>query len=640
MQTLRLCAVVLASLVAIHAQSLTGRWVGPATTADDGQEMTVNLTQSSDGKITGSVLSPRASDTVTGGKVEGNQVTLEAERPGRGGAEATKVTYTGVLDNGKLALTLPVVNFGGGRGRGGRGAPPANPCETDGGRGATAAAPAPGGGRGNGPQVVHLARVSSEAPGPPPARAPAVSLTMPDRVPSNGLALTPPMGWNSWNKFRNQVSDKMIREMADAIVTSGMRDAGYVYVNIDDTWEGAHRDAAGNITTNNKFPNMKALADYVHSKGLKLGIYSSPGPKTCAGYEGSYQHEEQDAKTYASWGIDYLKYDWCSASQVYDNSQATMAAAYAKMGNALLHSGRKIVFSLCQYGNLDVGEWGARVGGNLWRTTGDISDRWQSMDHIGFDLQPGREHYAAPGHWNDPDMLEIGNGGMTDAEYRAHMSLWSLLSAPLLAGNDIRDMAPATSAILMNKEVVAIDQDTLGKQAVRVTKNETSEVWSKPLADGGVAVGLFNRGCNSAKITAAWSDLGVTGSRAVRDLWEHKDLGKMTGQFSADVPQHGVVADQNREIARGIWLSTSFAATACRSPTPPKRSSGKAWSSRSAARFSPSLRWSRTTYGCPSSARPTISPSSSNVPASSPPPISPAPNGRRWKRRTLSPPPS
>ena len=177
---------------------------------------------------------------------------------------------------------------------------------------------------------------------------------MPEPVKSNGLAQTPPMGWNSWNKFRNQVSDKMIREMADAIVSSGMRDAGYVYVNIDDTWEGAHRDANGNITTNNKFPDMKALAAYVHSKGLKLGIYSSPGPETCAGYEGSYQHEEQDAKTWASWGIDYLKYDWCSASQVYDNTQATMAAAYAKMGNALLHSGRAIVFSLCQYGNHNV----------------------------------------------------------------------------------------------------------------------------------------------------------------------------------------------------------------------------------------------------------------------------------------------
>jgi len=541
MPRLHLMAAALVTLAAVHAQNLTGRWTGPATTADDGQEMTVALTQAADGRITGTIISPRTTDTITSGKLEGNHLTLEAERPGRGGGEPLKVTYTGVLENGKLSLTLPVVNFGG-RGRGGRGPNNAgNPCETDGGR-AAAAAPPPGRGRGNQqPQVLELTHVSTEVPPPPAPRPALVSLPMPEPVKANGLARTPPMGWNSWNKFRNQVSDKMIREMADAIVASGMRDAGYIYVNIDDTWEGAHRDAKGNITTNNKFPDMKALADYVHSKGLKLGIYSSPGPKTCAGYEGSYQHEAQDAKTWASWGIDYLKYDWCSASQVYDNTQATMAAAYAKMGNALLHSGRHIVFSLCQYGNLDVGEWGARVGGNLWRTTGDISDRWQSMDHIGFDLQPGREKYAAPGHWNDPDMLEIGNGGMTDEEYQQHMSLWSLLSAPLLAGNDIRDMSPAIKAILMNKEAIAIDQDPLGKQAVRVAKTETSEVWSKPLEDGGVAVGLFNRGCNSAKVTARWSDVGVSGSRAVRDLWAHKDLGRMSGEFSADVPQHGVV---------------------------------------------------------------------------------------------------
>ena len=204
------------------------------------------------------------------------------------------------------------------------------------------------------------------------------------------------MGWNSWNKFRNQVSDKMVREMADAIVKTGMRDAGYVYVNIDDTWEAAAATPTGNITTNNKFPDMKALADYVHSKGLKLGIYSSPGPKTCAGYLGSYQHEEQDAKTYAAWGIDYLKYDWCSASQVYDNTQATMAAAYQKMGLALLNSGRPIVYSLCQYGNLDVGDWGEKVGGNLWRTTGDISDRWASMENIGFNSSPAARSSPAP----------------------------------------------------------------------------------------------------------------------------------------------------------------------------------------------------------------------------------------------------
>jgi alpha-galactosidase len=402
--------------------------------------------------------------------------------------------------------------------------------------------PAGANGRGGrGPQSFELSRVSSEPPAPLPSRPAPVSLPMPDKVKYDGMAKTPPMGWNSWNKFRNQVSDKMIREMADAIVKSGMAKAGYIYVNIDDTWEGAHRDATGNITTNNKFPDMKALADYVHSKGLKLGIYSSPGPKTCAGYLGSYQHEEQDAKTYASWGIDYLKYDWCSASQVYENnSQATMAAAYAKMGNALLNSGRTIVYSLCQYGNLDVGEWGERVGGNLWRTTGDISDRWDSMSRIGFELQPGREKYAGVGHWNDPDMLEIGNGGMTDTEYQTHMSLWSLLAAPLLAGNDIRDMKPEIADILMNHEVIAVDQDKFGKQGVRVAKAGDVEVWLKPLADGGHAVGLFNRGADTAKVTAKWSDLGISGSHKVRDLWKHADLGKMDNEYSAQVPSHGV----------------------------------------------------------------------------------------------------
>jgi len=549
MKTLYVYAAALVTLASVHAQSLTGRWAGPATTADDGQEMVVALHQAPDGKITGYVAGPRANDTIVDGKVEGDKVTLEAERPGRGGGDPQKVTYTGVLENGKLKLTLPV--FGGGRGRGGAGrgpgagGPPAGAPPA----GGPPAGMPPGGGRGGQPQVVELAHVSTEVPKPLPPRAPPVTLPAPEPVKSNGLAKTPPMGWNSWNKFRNQVSDKMVREIADAMVTSGMKAAGYVYVNIDDTWEGAHRDASGNITTNNKFPDMKALAAYVHGKGLKLGIYSSPGPKTCAGYEASYQHEDQDAKTFASWGIDYLKYDWCSASQVYDNTRPTMVAAYAKMGNALLHSGRPIVFSLCQYGNHNVEEWGESVGGNLWRTTGDISDRWESMSRLGFEGTssanpqtpvPDRAKYAGPGHWNDPDMLEIGNGGLTDDEYKTHMSLWCIQAAALLAGNDIRDMKPNTAEVLMNKEVIAVDQDKLGKQGARIAKNGDLEVWSKPLADGGHAVGLFNRGADRAKITAKWSDLGITGSHAVRDLWTHKDLGKTANEFSAEVPSHGV----------------------------------------------------------------------------------------------------
>ncbi len=346
------------------------------------------------------------------------------------------------------------------------------------------------------------------------------------------------MGWNSWNKFRNQVSDKLVREVADAMVRNGMKAAGYIYVNIDDTWE-ATRDEQGNIRTNEKFPDMKALADYVHGKGLKLGIYSSPGPKTCANYEGSFKHEEQDAKTYAAWGIDYLKYDWCSATQVYDYH--SMPAVYAKMGNALLDSGRPIVFSLCQYGVFHGPQWAAKVGGNLWRTTGDIRDSWDSMSHIGFDLQVDLAQYAGPGHWNDPDMLEIGNGGMTDTEYRTHMSLWSLLAAPLLAGNDLRDVPPNILEILLNKEVIAVDQDPLGKQAQRVAKEGDLEVWARPLSDGAYAVGLFNRGASASKVTARWSDVGLSGKAQVRDLWAHADRGPLADQFSADVPSHGVV---------------------------------------------------------------------------------------------------
>jgi alpha-galactosidase len=355
-------------------------------------------------------------------------------------------------------------------------------------------------------------------------------------IPPNGLALTPPMGWNSWNKFGGRIDDKTVREIADAMVSSGMRDAGYRYINIDDTWEG-ERDAQGDITSNSKFPDMKALADYVHSKGLKLGIYSGPGRKTCAGYEGSYGHEEQDAATYAKWGIDYLKYDWCSASAVYHPDE--MASAYRMMALALRHTGRPIVLSLCEYGWLDVGEWGAAAGGNLWRTTGDISDRWDSMSRIGFG-QNGREKYAGPGHWNDPDMLEIGNGGMTDTEYRTHMSLWSMLAAPLIAGNDLRTMSDQTRAILTNKDVIAIDQDKLGAQGFRIRQDGDQEVWKKPLSDG-VAVGLFNRGEAPAKISVKWSEVGFNApGPQVRDLWAHKNIDAPS-EYTAEVPAHGVV---------------------------------------------------------------------------------------------------
>jgi alpha-galactosidase len=351
------------------------------------------------------------------------------------------------------------------------------------------------------------------------------------------LAATPPMGWNSWNHFGCRVTAADVRAAADAIASNGMKDAGYTYVNIDDCWQG-RRDADGNIHPNGKFGDMKALADYVHSKGLKIGIYSSPGPKTCAGYEGSYQHEAQDARQYAAWGIDYLKYDWCSASRVYKPEQ--MQEVYRKMHDALLATGRPIVYSLCQYGLQAVWRWGPSVGGNLWRTTGDISDHYDRMSVIGFD-QNGLEKYAGPGHWNDPDMLEVGNGHMNRDEYLTHMSLWCLLAAPLLAGNDLSKMNRETLEILTNKEVIAVDQDSKGAQGRRIWQEGPYEVWAKPLADGSTAVGLFNRGEDAEKIGVNFSDIGVSGSAVVRDLWAHKDLGSFEGSFSAEVPRHGVV---------------------------------------------------------------------------------------------------
>ena len=345
------------------------------------------------------------------------------------------------------------------------------------------------------------------------------------------------MGWNSWNKFAGRVDDAAVRSMADAMATNGMKDAGYQYINIDDTWE-ASRDPQGNITTNKKFPDMKALADYVHSKGLKIGIYSSPGPNTCAGYEGSYGHEEQDARTYAAWGIDYLKYDWCGARNIYTDQE--MQAVYQEMGEALLKSGRPILYSLCQYGRDDVWKWGPEVGGNAWRTTGDIRDTWDSMTKIGFS-QAELAAWAAPGHWNDPDMLEIGNGGMTDDEYRTHMSLWSILAAPLLAGNDLRNMTPTILEILTNREVIAVDQDKDGKQGRRIAKSGDQEVWVRPLSGGAQAIGLFNRGDAPAKITAKWSDLGLKAHAHARDLWAHSDLKLDGEEYSVTVPAHGVV---------------------------------------------------------------------------------------------------
>ncbi len=359
------------------------------------------------------------------------------------------------------------------------------------------------------------------------------------------LAATPPMGWNSWNKFAGKVDDAAVRGAADAMVSTGMRDAGYVYVNIDDTWE-AGRDAKGNILTNSKFPDMKALADYVHSKGMKIGIYSSPGAQTCAHFEGSLGHEVQDANTYAAWGIDYLKYDLCGLRvemkklPTHEAQHQMMIEAYKKMDAALKATGRPIVYSLCQYGDDAVWEWGTTVGGNLWRTTGDISDKWASMSDIGF-RQAGLAKFAGPGHWNDPDMLEVGNGGMNAEEYRSHMALWAILAAPLLAGNDLSNMTPETISILMNREVIAVDQDKAGKQGDRVTTEGPIEIWSRDLADGTKAVGIFNRAPSVLPAHVDFRKLGFAKAVKAHDLWLQKDLGNLDLTYTPTIPAHGVL---------------------------------------------------------------------------------------------------
>ena len=351
---------------------------------------------------------------------------------------------------------------------------------------------------------------------------------------SSQLAQTPPMGWNSWNKFACNVSEQLIRETADAMVSAGMQAAGYQYVNIDDCWQ-VSRDAQGTIVADPKrFPSgIKALADYVHSKGLKLGVYTDAGRLTCQKRPGSYEHELLDAKTYASWGVDYVKIDWCHAEGLDPEVQ------YAKFRDALAQAGRPIVFSICNWGVKAPWTWGPATG-NLWRTTGDINDTYDRMSVIGFS-QNGLEKFAGPGHWNDPDMLEVGNGGMKRDEYRTHMALWALLAAPLLAGNDLRSMTPETKEMLTNAEVLAVDQDAKGVQGHRVWDEGPLEIWIKPLANGSHAVGLFNRGESSLKITLDFKMLGSASSLKLRDLWEHKDLGEVQGSYTADVPKHGVV---------------------------------------------------------------------------------------------------
>ena len=344
------------------------------------------------------------------------------------------------------------------------------------------------------------------------------------------------MGWNSWNHFACNVNEQTIRETADAMVASGMRDAGYRYVVIDDCWQVA-RDAKGALVADpQRFPHgIKALADYVHSKGLLFGIYTDAGTNTCQGRPGTLGHEEQDARTFAAWGVDYVKEDWCHAQHLDAPTQ------YAKFRDALMRTGRPIVLSICEWGSNQPWEWAPRVG-NLWRTTDDIEDTWSSMLD---NLDQSAEHATAagPGAWNDPDMLEVGNGGMTDQEYRAHFSLWAIMAAPLIAGNDLRDMSAATIATLTNREVIAVDQDSLGAQGILVWERPPElQVWAKPLRDGSRAIALLNRSSAPARITAYFDRAGIRSDSAqLRDLWSHKDLGRFGRQFADTVPAHGVL---------------------------------------------------------------------------------------------------
>lgn len=370
------------------------------------------------------------------------------------------------------------------------------------------------------------------------------------------LAMTPPMGWNSWNKFGCNVNEALIRETADAMVASGMKDAGYLYVNIDDCWHGK-RDALGFIQPDpERFPSgMKALADYVHSKGLKLGIYSDAGWKTCGGRPGSRGHEYQDAMTYAKWGVDYLKYDWC-------NTEGLKAeGAYLTMRDALYAAGRPMVFSICEWGTDKPWEWGKKIG-HLWRTTGDIHNCFDCVKDHGtwkswgvmqiLDMQKGLREHAGPGHWNDPDMMEVGNG-MSTGEDRAHFSMWSILAAPLIAGNDLRTMSKETRDILTNREVIAVNQDALGVQGFQYSAKDNIEVWFKPLTGSDWAMVILNRNTSARNVSFDWKTEKLadalskrdasfdTTEYSLRDVWSGRDLGTTRRPLSADVAPHGVL---------------------------------------------------------------------------------------------------
>lgn len=374
---------------------------------------------------------------------------------------------------------------------------------------------------------------------------------------NSNLALTPPMGFNTWNTFQTNINEQMLREMVDTYVSSGMRDAGYEYFVLDDGWMSMDRDANGSLVADpKKFPSgMKAFADYVHSKGMKFGIYNCAGSKTCAGYPGTRGNEYQDARLYASWGVDYFKYDWCNTDSL------NAREAYITMSNALKATGRPIVFSLCEWGNHQPWLWGKGVG-QLWRSTGDICNQFDKDKNIGtwtalsvltiLDKQDKIRQYSGPGHWNDPDMLEVGNG-MSFAEDRAHFSMWCMLAAPLMAGNDLRKMSAQTHDVLTNKEVIAVDQDVLGIQGFRQLVMDGVEVWVKPLSGGDVAVAFLNRGSQAQAITYVWAEHNIKDALSkadidfsktrykVRDLWLKKDVGTTKSTFKQSISSHDAV---------------------------------------------------------------------------------------------------
>jgi hypothetical protein len=369
------------------------------------------------------------------------------------------------------------------------------------------------------------------------------------------ISLTPPMGWNSWNCWGLAVDEQKVVASAHTYRDKGLLNHGWTYVNIDDGWEinrdkEPKRDPKGNILTNEKFPDMKRLGDSIHALGLKFGIYSSPGPLTCGGYTASYQHEEQDARSFASWGVDYLKYDWCSYGGIAkDTTLAEYKKPYFVMRDALAKLDRDIVYSLCQYGMGDVYKWGDEVGGNLWRTTGDITDTWQSLREIGFS-QINNQPYAKPGNWNDPDMLIVGWVGwgpslhptrLTPDEQYTHISLWCLLSAPLLIGCDLQRLDEFTLNLLTNDEVIAIDQDVLGSQAKQILLDGDIQVWVKELADGSKAIGVFNLGERTINYSLVFEKAGLKSGGELRDLWRQKNLGKFEKSADIAIPSHGVM---------------------------------------------------------------------------------------------------